>query len=66
MMAYESFETWFDAVQSLMPVPVAPDDRWYDAYLSIMDPHEAIGIVKPVQVQGRLRALWNAIKLFFD
>ena len=63
-MTYQNFDAWFDAVRRLTPVPITPDDHWYDAYLYALDPQQAVCIVRPVQVQGRLRSLWAAVKMF--
>jgi hypothetical protein len=65
-MTFETFDTWFRAVQQFRPIPVPPDDGWYDAYLDCLDPEEAARSIQPRQVQGCLYPLWIAIKTFFD
>ena len=65
-MTYQSFETWFDTVRELTPVPITPNDHWYDAYLYALDPQQAVCLIQPAQAQGRLRSLWSATKMFFN
>lgn len=65
-MTYQNFDIWFEMVRKLTPVPVIPDDRWYDAYLYALDPQQAVCVIQPVQAEGRLRPLWTAIKMFFN
>ncbi|HJS85226.1 MAG TPA: hypothetical protein VJ779_07175 [Acetobacteraceae bacterium] len=65
-MTYDDFDVWLDAVRALSPVPVAANDRWYDAFLCALDPHLAVRLVGPDRAEGRGASLWLALKRFFD
>ena len=64
-MAHDSFDTWFDTVQKLAPFPVTPDDRWYDAFLYMLAPQEALQLIRPQRTQGWLQSFWASVGRFF-
>ena len=65
-MAYDDFDMWLDAVQTLSPVPVVANDRWYDAFLCALDPHVAVRLIEPDNARGWFTSFWLALKRFFD
>jgi hypothetical protein len=65
-MTDQSFDVWFDTVRRLTPIPVDPDDQWYDAYLYALDPRQALAVIRPVQRQERRRSFWAAVQTFFN
>jgi len=65
-MTYDDFDMWLDAVQTLSPVRVTADDRWYDAFLCALDPHMAVRLIEPDKTNGRFASLWLAVKRFFN
>jgi hypothetical protein len=48
IIVYDDFESWFDQVQQMTPLPVVPDSRWYDAFLDALDPQEAVHSIEPM------------------
>ncbi len=65
-MTYDDFDMWLDAVRTLSPVPVAANDRWYDAFLCALDPQVAVRLIEPDKTQGWFASLSLALKRFFD
>ena len=65
-MTYDDFDMWFATVQTLSPVPLAANDRWYDAFLCALDPHIAMRLIEPDEPKGWFASLWSALKRFFD
>jgi hypothetical protein len=63
-MTYDDFDTWLDAVQTLSPVPVVANDRWYDAFLCALDPHVAVRLIEPDNARGWFTSLRLALKRF--
>ena len=65
-MTYDDFDTWLDAVRTLSPVPVAANDRWYDAFLCALAPHVAVRLLGPERTEGWAASPWLRLKRFLD